>query len=338
MAGRSPSGVDYSQADEDLAEWLVSQNLAGAPARVRGWRRAGLLPEPEDTSPRLAGQPGRLAARWSSSQLPHARALAVALMTATGRGKSNAHAALRLAGAGLPVPADTVLAAARAEVARMQQAGQHLLGAELGSMLRATDPEGQLDHIDAYVQGHPGLVRLISQQLGNPPKRDGEPDAMGVLSLLLQATLGAPLEAADVPTLELTLQAMSLQGLVEAVGGPGGARVLSGGAADAIPALDMLNLSRLSSLIDDIDADTVHATLQATRQVGLVFAAAPPQLRHHLGADVLAPALMDDDPVWVVFRLAVFQAVRRDRGSEPDVSPIIGSAVDTTEKQNSSLY
>lgn len=323
MAAERPRGLDYARADLELARWLAERDRDCSPARVRGWRRAGLLPPPGAAAERKVDRSGRPPAAWASEQLHDVRALALALVTATGRGKSNTYAALRLAAAGLPVPASTVLRAAQAHVTTMHGAVQRMLGSAGPVILGDADPDERLDQIDAFANAHPGVERMISHQLGNPARRDGHPDALSVFSLLLRSGAGLPPEPSDDPTIELALQAFGVHGLLETVGGPQGPRALPNGARDAAPAFALLDVAQLSSLIADIDPATVHPTLRATRELGEAFAAVPPDARHHVAADVLAPMLLDDDPTAIVLRLVCFQALRRDRGVEPDVTPFV---------------
>lgn len=313
-----------SRVDQELADWLSAKGHPCPPSRVAGWRRAGLLPAPSGSAPRVGRNSGRASLAWTDGELADAQVLSLRLVKATGRGKSNTDAALRLAGEGMPVPAETVLAAARAHLAQLDRSMRAHLGLPVDAQVALHgDPNAVAGLVDEVVRANPKLVRVIARRLRDAPANDTDADAESVLTLVVAAVAGEAPDPHDTDALALTLRAIDAHGLTEPAGGPEGPRILAGGAADAASAIGRFGLPQLQQLFEELRPQDVHPTLRATRLLGRTLAAVPDSAGHYVAAKQVAELLLDNGPTAVVLRLAAWQALRYDHEREPDINPIV---------------
>jgi len=280
-----------------------------------------LLPAATGTAERAGGQPGRLPAKWTEQELSAAQALARRLVEVTGRGRSNSAAALTLAGEGLPVPPATVLAGARAYLARLDRDVRRLIGLSPSELIDiASNPDALDGLLERIRLAHPSLTQSVHRRI-NGHRSEGGADELSVLFIALGAMLGVAPDPADTAALSLTLHAFELHGLVEGVGDPNGPRLLEGGPSEAALAIGRFGLPELPGLLERIPLEAVHPTLLATRELGAILSVVPAELSHHIGGAQSSELLTDSAPLSVVLRLLCWQAIREDSGAEPDITP-----------------
>ena len=317
-----------SRVDQELADWLSAKGHPCPPSRVAGWRRAGLLPAPSGSAPRVGRHPGRAPLAWTDRELADAQVLSLRLVDATGRGKSNTDAALGLAGEGMPVPPEAVLTAARAHMAQLDRTIRAHLGLPVGTQVALHGESSRVtgvveEVVDEVVRANPKLMRAIARRLRDAPANDSDADAGSVLTLVVAAVAGQAPDPRDTDALALTLRAIDAYGLTEPAGGPGGPRILAGGPADAAFAIGRFGLPQLQQLLEDLRPQDVHPSLRATRQLGRALAGVPDSVGHYVAAKHVAALLLDNGPTAVVLRLAAWQALRYDHEREPDIAPIV---------------
>ena len=314
----------HARIDQQLADWLTANGRPCRPSRVAGWRAASLLPTATGHGLRAGDRPGRLPGGWTDEELPDAQAIGWRLIDATGRGKSTVAAALTLAGEGLPVPATTVLAAARDHMARLDRHIRSHLGLPAASELdHRVDPTAVAKVVDEHVLAHPDSEHAIARRLRHAPRSDDGADAQTVFTVLLGALLGLAPPADDTDALTLVLHALDLHHLAEPVGGRDEPRVLAG-PGDAAHAIGRLGLPYLKGLLHEIRPEEVHPALRVTGELGRALAAVPAALGHRVASDAVAGLLLDLNPTAVVLRLVGWQALRHDNGGrEPDIAPIV---------------
>ena len=275
----------------------------------------GLLPSPTGSGVRTDASAGRVPRVWTLHEVAAVRLLGPRLHEVARRGRPYGDVALMLFGEGLPVPAATILTAARARLAVYDV---WLRSHHLGESSRSAEGTDGGAAFDAFVTGNPSAVRGVRRRLRGVALDPDGPDAESVVYALLGYAAGEPMPDEDSATLKLVLHSLGLHGLVEPLLGTD-MRVLEGGAGDALAAVESVTLLRLISGLEEMPEDQVHVAGRQAAELGRALGAVPPAVGHHVAAPVVSALLLSADPDTVALRLALWSLLwlASDGGRRP---------------------
>ena len=324
-AERSHSAV--AAVDVELADRAADRGTKLAPGRIRRWRRAGLLPEPDAIGHRPAGAPaGRLPRRYSQERLFEVDSTIDVLVRHARRGRGVSDLALILFGHGLPVDADLLrsaisaeLTSARAFVADLTQKAQDRFPAPVDSGLELGDEYERAEALARLATDAASTsVRNLRRNLRSSGRPAGHANALQTLTYFFYTLQGVANDDDAVEVSADLMRAFNMHGMLEPAA-PDVPPLLEGGPAEFVRSVAYVGPQALQPLPDDVADAELFAIRNVMVDLARAFSSIPePKLLHHLGGPALSNVWDQSDPTYIAITVSLMIRLFRN---DPTLDP-----------------